>query len=71
MSDIKIIENIMIAENSSGNQSIDMILQNNEINFTLTGVYNGEEIQIDFNSIGKSEAKRLAGRIVSFVNLME
>lgn len=45
----------LTAKNSSGEQELWLSKQGKEYSFTLCGVYNGEEIQIDFDEMSKDK----------------
>jgi hypothetical protein len=50
---------ILKAKNSSGEQGLCLTKDKNEYWFTLCGVYNNEQIQIDFDSLPRSEIENL------------
>jgi hypothetical protein len=51
------------ARNSSGEQTLAMSEHNGEFWFTLCGTYNGKPIQIDFDTLTKSEMEDIKAGI--------
>lgn len=49
----------MHARNSSGVQKMWLAKEGNEYYFTLTGDYNGKDIQIDFDTASKADLLRM------------
>lgn len=59
------------AENSSGMQLLHFSLEDNELGLTLTGDYNKESIQIDFDSLNKQEVNDLIGLLEGYHKKMK
>lgn len=60
MSDLEIS---LTASNSSGSQTLYFSEVNGEYYFTLCGTYKGTEIQIDFDSMNRTEAEEFRQQV--------
>lgn len=60
MSDIEIV---LKATNSSGKQMLHLTEENGHYSFTLVGNFNGSNIQIDFDTMARSDLEDMRTQI--------